>query len=439
MMTLNNNESEKGKPELIQNGNIPEGQQKKLKKTKRCRKRLSQLLHTHVVLITVCVLSALDAGCVLGQIICDILIMSEKLHDSDMLKESTVAVLMKVCPEANYTTADGHSPTLEQAIESVKKHSCYSSNSSNFQSQENQHRFTYYTDDTRRQGEIHHRSKRASGSGDHAHAEHTLVETLTHAFHLGSLVILSLLVFETFLKIFAMGSHFLNHRLEVFDAFVVTVSWILDLSFYEGIWAQPGSEAATILIIILPWRVIRIVNSFVLVIKEKDLVILKVIKQQYRRLVKREKELTNKLEQYRIELRQLQGLCRKHGAKEPEIAACAPIGRRRTSSIMSGMSSFASLAMIGAVGSQPDLARESSSDEDDDIPSPTPSQIKEANHLLRSVSTTSSFLDGGMSDTVTFSLSPDPTSPNGQSNPVFTFEVEAPSKNSTTKGDSTKL
>lgn len=48
---------------------------------------------------------------------------------------------------------------------------------------------------------------------------------------------------------------------KVFDAFVVTVSWILDLSFYEGIWAQPGSEAATILIIILPWRVIRIVNS----------------------------------------------------------------------------------------------------------------------------------------------------------------------------------
>ncbi|XP_062605779.1 uncharacterized protein LOC134267592 isoform X2 [Saccostrea cucullata] len=438
MMTLNNNESEKGKPELIQNGKIPEGQQKKPRKTKRCRRRLSQLLHTHVVLITVCVLSALDAGCVLGQIICDILIMSEKLHDSDVLKESTVAVLMKVCPKANYTTVDGHSPTLEQAIESVKKHSCYS-NSSIIQSHDDHNRDTYLSDDTGRRDVIHHRSKRASASGDDAHAEHTLVETLTHAFHLGSLVILSLLVFETFLKIFAMGSHFLNHRLEVFDAFVVTVSWILDLSFYEGIWAQPGSEAATILIIILPWRVIRIVNSFVLVIKEKDLVILKVIKQQYRRLVKREKELTNKLEQYRIELRQLQGLCRKYGAKEPEIVACAPIGRRRTSSIMSGMSSFASLAMIGAVGSQPDLARESSSEEEDDIPSPTPSQIKEANHLLRSVSTTSSFLDGGMSDTVTFSLSPDPTSPNGQANPVFTFEVDAPSNNSTTKGDSTKL
>lgn len=47
----------------------------------------------------------------------------------------------------------------------------------------------------------------------------------------------------------------------MFDAFVVTVSWCLDIAFYDGIWAKPGTEAATILIFILPWRVIRIVNS----------------------------------------------------------------------------------------------------------------------------------------------------------------------------------
>ncbi|XP_048729170.1 uncharacterized protein LOC125646704 isoform X2 [Ostrea edulis] len=437
MMTLNNNEKENSEP--VPNGQITQGNPKKLKKTKRCRKRLSQLLHTHVVLITVCVLSALDAGCVLGQIICDILIMSEKLHTSDTLKGEALEVLMKVCPEANYSTPHAHSPTLEEVMQSVKKHSCYATNTSTNHIHNGHHRVVFQNEFASRQME-HHRSRRAASASDgHAHTEHTLLEHLTHAFHLGSLVILSLLVFETFLKIFAMGSHFLNHRLEVFDAFVVTVSWILDLSFYEGIWAQPGSEAATILIIILPWRVIRIVNSFVLVIKEKDLVILKIIKQQYRRLVKRGKELNNKLEQYRIELRQLQGLCRKRGATEPEIFACAPLGKRRRSSVMSGMSSFASIAMIGAMGSQPDLARESSSDEDDDITSPTPSQVKQANQLLRSISTSSTFTDGGMSDTVTFSLSPDPTSAIGQSNPVFTYDVDVPSITSNKQGDSTKL
>ncbi|KAL8584053.1 hypothetical protein ACOMHN_022393 [Nucella lapillus] len=43
--------------------------------SRRHRKRLSVLLHTHVVLIVVCTLSALDAACVMGQIICDVLIM----------------------------------------------------------------------------------------------------------------------------------------------------------------------------------------------------------------------------------------------------------------------------------------------------------------------------------------------------------------------------
>ena len=42
---------------------------------------------------------------------------------------------------------------------------------------------------------------------------------------------------------------------------MVSVSWALDVAFWEGIWAQPGTEAATILIFILPWRVVRIVNS----------------------------------------------------------------------------------------------------------------------------------------------------------------------------------
>ena len=39
------------------------------------------------------------------------------------------------------------------------------------------------------------------------------------------------------------------------------VSWCLDVAFWEGIWARPGQEGATILIFILPWRVVRIVNS----------------------------------------------------------------------------------------------------------------------------------------------------------------------------------
>lgn len=52
----------------------------------RFKKRLSILLHTHVALIGLCTLSVLDAGCVIGQIISDILIMKGKklnIYSSD--------------------------------------------------------------------------------------------------------------------------------------------------------------------------------------------------------------------------------------------------------------------------------------------------------------------------------------------------------------------
>jgi len=42
---------------------------------------------------------------------------------------------------------------------------------------------------------------------------------------------------------------------------VITVSWALDLVFWEGLWAHPEDEAANIMMYILPWRVMRIVNS----------------------------------------------------------------------------------------------------------------------------------------------------------------------------------
>ncbi|PVD34110.1 hypothetical protein C0Q70_05373 [Pomacea canaliculata] len=47
------------------------------KRSQRCRKRMSTLLHTHVALIVVCTLAALDAACVMGQVICDLLIVND--------------------------------------------------------------------------------------------------------------------------------------------------------------------------------------------------------------------------------------------------------------------------------------------------------------------------------------------------------------------------
>ncbi|KAJ8298903.1 hypothetical protein KUTeg_022963 [Tegillarca granosa] len=378
----------------------------------RCRKRLSQLLHTHVALITVCVLSALDATCVLGQIICDILIMTasgknlqfiiyllrhrnflfaEKQHANELLQADATKLLKNLCPnELNHTSnEDGqneHEMTLQEILEKLKDgsacktenhdssnnhHRNYGSNINAYRSYgdihseqalRNKRKRSADTDEHSEYRNILHRprNKRAAAGDTHGHSgHHGVLYELTHAFHLGSMIILSLLLLETFLKIFSMGQKFLHHKLEVFDAFVVTVSWCLDVGFWEGLWHQPGTEAATILIVILPWRVIRIVNiaiytayksetpnltsyedlesvinegfkvaaskpfavwyacvgrerqnaplskmtlrtRFVLVIQEKDMVLLKLMKQQYRMLLKKGREMKSKLEIYRV-------------------------------------------------------------------------------------------------------------------------------------------
>ncbi|GAB1608086.1 uncharacterized protein LOC115229029 [Argonauta hians] len=221
-------------------------------------------------------------------------------------------------------------------------------------------------------------SKQYSGKSDKSDdddaEEHNILFEITHIFHLTSLIILSILLFETLLKVFAMGRKLLSHKIEVFDAIVIVISWSLDVAFKDGIWDHPGSNAATILIILLPWRVIRIVNSFVLVIQEKDHVRLKLIKQRYRSSERRTREYKEKVNDYRVQTKSLQGVCRKFGVPERQITACMPAEKRKRCNLaLKALSEFASLAMVSSVGSLPNLASKSefssdssSSDDDDD-------------------------------------------------------------------------
>ncbi|XP_052798096.1 uncharacterized protein LOC128230117 isoform X1 [Mya arenaria] len=332
----------------------------------RCRKRLNIWLHTHIALIVVCILSSLDAVCVIGQVICDILIMSDKLADYDKLHTKATGLLVEVIPKF---FSDNSTDYLSWSFEKVVEHiETMHSGGTHLIEDHGSH-------DT---GHVEHGGfsifKRSNvgtprASADDDHAEHDLLHELTHSFHIGSMVILSVLLAEAFLKIFAMGKHFLHHKLEIFDAFVIMVSWSLDVAFWEGIWARPGQEGATLLIFILPWRVIRIVNSFVLVIQEKDLVLLKVVKQRLRLALRREKDSAVKLDKYRLEVRQLQGLCRKHGAEESAIQACCPTGRRRRSSLFQSLTSLASVALVSAMGAlpRPEAEQVSSSESEDEL------------------------------------------------------------------------
>ena len=49
--------------------------------------------------------------------------------------------------------------------------------------------------------------------------------------------------------------------LQVFDAMIIVASFVVDLVFLKGLQAFPLDDSIFILAFLLPWRVIRVVNS----------------------------------------------------------------------------------------------------------------------------------------------------------------------------------
>ena len=49
--------------------------------------------------------------------------------------------------------------------------------------------------------------------------------------------------------------------LQVFDAVIIVASFVVDLVFLNGLQAFPLDDSIFILAFLLPWRVIRVVNS----------------------------------------------------------------------------------------------------------------------------------------------------------------------------------
>ncbi|XP_060075063.1 uncharacterized protein LOC132554769 [Ylistrum balloti] len=363
----------KAKTSAESNNNSLPGRRKP-KHQGRFKKRLSTILHTHVALIVLCTLAVMDAGCVIGQIISDILIMKDELQEKQQMEVYTKSVLLDLFPVRLNKTSWDKKPLsdilviLRECFDDVKATDIQEKRIAleKLLSNTTPHSWHHLE-------HVKGRHKRAAG-GNHQHSfqdknkyiQHHILHELTHAFHLGSMVILTILLIETFFKVFAMGKKFLSHKVEVFDAFVITVSWTLDVIFWEGLWAHPETEAAHIMIFILPWRVIRIVNSFVMVIQEKDHLQLKIVKQQYRGSVKRASDMKMKVELYRIELRQLQSLCRRRGATDREIQQCAPEGKRRRSSLLPVLTRLASVGLLGSVSSSTDLTKDAASNDTSD-------------------------------------------------------------------------
>ncbi|XP_064600947.1 uncharacterized protein LOC135467116 [Liolophura sinensis] len=164
-------------------------------------------------------------------------------------------------------------------------------------------------------GEGSHGGGHAGNHGDGHHA-HSIEQQVAHAFHFASITILGILMVETLFKIFFEGREFLNKKIEMFDAFVVIVSFIIDLAFLEGITTLPLQESAYILSFILPWRVIRVVNSLVVAVLDHEHFKLLLVYKSKKYLKKQMDEMQEDIHVIRKQLHAVKALCIEAGTEE---------------------------------------------------------------------------------------------------------------------------
>ncbi|KAK6972497.1 voltage-gated hydrogen channel 1, partial [Biomphalaria glabrata] len=135
----------------------------------------------------------------------------------------------------------------------------------------------------------------------------------------------------------------------VFDAFIVVSSFALDFVFLDSRWYETGKDATTILVLLLPWRVVRIVNSFLMTMKHKHHIQMMNMKRARKKAELKAAKLQTLLSEVRKDVQLLVALCRSNEIEEKDITACL-YGKGRRSVTLSAMSTCTSLMLISTLG-----------------------------------------------------------------------------------------
>ncbi|XP_025087894.1 uncharacterized protein LOC112560322 isoform X2 [Pomacea canaliculata] len=149
---------------------------------------------------------------------------------------------------------------------------------------------------------------------------HHSAETLiAHKLHYASLAVVSVLLVEVALKMMCSGSHFVKRKIEVFDAVIILASFVVDLVFIKGVPVFVVDESIFILAFLLPWRVIRVVNSLVVAVIDHEHVKLRLLYSRKKKLDKTVETLKNEVDELKGLLQDVRSLCLKEGLESWKI------------------------------------------------------------------------------------------------------------------------
>ncbi|KAL1426528.1 hypothetical protein MTO96_018265 [Rhipicephalus appendiculatus] len=131
--------------------------------------------------------------------------------------------------------------------------------------------------------------------------------------HSLSIFILSLFLVEIVAKMYAYRLSFFQHKMEVFDAAIVIISFALDVAFRDP---ESAANGAGLIIVLRLWRVARLLNGIVLTVKtqaERQLMRECKLREKLMQDLLRNRDYCNALEQ---EISSLRDLLQSHGITE---------------------------------------------------------------------------------------------------------------------------
>ncbi|XP_052260383.1 uncharacterized protein LOC127864617 [Dreissena polymorpha] len=178
--------------------------------------------------------------------------------------------------------------------------------------------------------------------GSHGTAGHSVWEDVAHGLHKASITILGILFFESILKIICMGKEFLSKKLEVFDTIVVIVSFVVDVVLLRGLTHYKVQDALLILSFLLPWRVIRVVNSLIVAVLDHEHFRLKMLYKEKKMISAQLERLEETEKRWDFHLQKIESFCESEGIPKWKIRQHTALGRKQST-----ITTMASLALCG--------------------------------------------------------------------------------------------
>ncbi|XP_021353072.1 uncharacterized protein LOC110450124 isoform X2 [Mizuhopecten yessoensis] len=298
----------------------------------RWRRKGYQFFKSKYMLLTVVVLCITDCALVLGELTLDLHKVKVTLEENEKLTESTTTFLKNMRSQHQHYLIGKQFPEVFDMLMAasiqwnISEYNLAHTEEENLNVNNITNRYrrtlTKTTEHAAQTSDNHFIVDDAAVNEHHHSKGQSIQEDIAHAFHFASISILGIILLETILKALCAGCIFFHRRLEVFDAFIVITSFIVDTCLMVYLPMYDTRDFVFILAFLLPWRVIRVVNSLVVAVKDHEHFRLKLVYSRKKKIQHNLREAEVRMQIFKYQCNALKRLCLAEGLDEWKIDHC---------------------------------------------------------------------------------------------------------------------